>query len=45
MVYNISHPQAFRVAFFSQWPPSAIMFLMNYSQNLIRSSEIPREPA
>ena len=30
--------------FFSKCPPSAILFLMNYSQKFIRSSEIPREP-
>ena len=30
--------------FFSKCPPSAIVFLENYAQKLIRSSEIPKEP-
>ena len=43
-VYMISRPQAFWADIFSKCPLSAILFLMNYSQKLIRSSEIPREP-
>ena len=30
--------------FFSKYPASAILFLMDYSQQLIRSYEIPKEP-
>ena len=44
-VHKISHLQAFQVAIFSKCSSSAILFLMNSSQKLIRSSEIPREPA
>ena len=43
-VHMISRPQAFWADTFSKCPPSAILFLMNSSQKLIRSSEIPREP-
>ena len=43
-VHMISRPQAFWADIFSKCPPTAILFLMNSSQKLIRSSEIPREP-
>ena len=43
-VHMISRPQAFWADIFSKCPPSVILFLMNSSQKLIRSSEIPREP-
>ena len=43
-VHKISRPQAFWEDIFSKCPPSGILFLMNSSQKLIRSSEIPREP-
>ena len=41
MVHKISLPEPFWVAIFSKCPPSAILFLMNYSQKSIRSSEYP----
>ena len=44
MVHKISRPQALRLAIFSKCPPSAILFLMDSSQKLIRSSQIPRKP-
>ena len=44
-VHKISRPQAFWAAIFFKCPPSAILFLMNSFQKLMRSSEIPREPA
>ena len=43
-VHKMWRPQAFWVAIFSKCSSSAILFLMNSSQKLIRSSEIPREP-
>ena len=44
-VYKISCLQAFWAAIFANCPPSVILFPMNYSQKLIRSSDIPRGPA
>ena len=43
-VHMMSRPQVFWADIFSKCPPSAILFLLNCSQMLIRSSEIPREP-
>ena len=43
-VHMISRPQAFWADIFSKYPLSAILFLINSFQKLIRSSEIPREP-
>ena len=42
-VHKISRPQAFW-PFFSKNPLSAILFLIFFSQKLIRSSELPKEP-
>ena len=42
-VHMIMRPQAFWVDIFSKCPPSAILFLLNSSQKVIRLSEIPRE--
>ena len=44
-VHKISRSQALGEAIFSKCLPSAIWFLTNSSQKLIRSSEIPREQA
>ena len=43
-VHMISRPQALWADIFSKCTPSTILFLMNSSQKLIRSSEITREP-
>ena len=43
-VCMISHPQAFQVAIFSKCPSSASLYVMESSQKLIKSLEMPRVP-